>query len=231
VFIEHSRTFKDDARSARTARSGRKNLKRLNLRVACGCTTLLLLALCVPAARADSITYNLGIASGNGLGTLASYGTVKLELIGSDIKFTVTAAPGTTIVNHGFGFNFNGASPPTISIVGSLPTDYSLDNPPPPNNFAGFGGFNYAIDGPTPGSRNGLNQLVFTVSIPGGFTSVSQLDFNNANGHNFVAQLQGATGAAFVTVAAIPEPGSLALLGIGTATLGLFTAYRRKKKN
>jgi PEP-CTERM motif len=212
-------------------------LKRPNLRTAYGFAALLFLAICIPEAKADSLTFNLTVAQGNALGNLASFGTVQLDLVGSDIKFTVTAAPGLTILQVGF----NGALNPltTISVVSALPTDYSLHSkqgmgggpgvPDPNNSFGGFGSFDYGIDGPNnSNSANDLNQLVFTVSTPGGFTSVHDLFQNNASGFPFAARLADSTGAAFVA-AAVPEPGSLILLGTGTAALGLLTAYRRKK--
>jgi PEP-CTERM motif len=204
-------------------------MTRLNARTVYGCaTTLLFLAVCISESRADSITYNLAFE-----GNPASFGTVRLDLVGSDIKFTVTAASGYTITNGGFGFN--GLSPFNTISVDTLPAGYSLRAggvavvPPSTHNFDGFGSFNYAIDAPTPGLGLAVSQLVFTVSITGGFTSVSQLDQNNAQGHNFVVQLTG-----LVTVGppggplAIPEPGSLVLLGTGTAALGLLTVSRRK---
>jgi hypothetical protein len=184
----------------------------------------LFLAISIPEAKADSITYNLAVTDSSALGTLASYGTVRLDLVaGGGIKFTVTAAPGLTFVQQGFGFNGG------VSVVGSLPTGYSLQS----HNFDGFGSFNNAIGGPNSCSGQGLNQLVFTVTSPGGFTSVSQLDQNNAGGHNFAARLAGPNGTAFVTVEAIPEPGSLVLLSTGAAALGLLTAYsaRRRKSS
>jgi hypothetical protein len=103
---------------------------------------------------------------------------------------------------------------------------------------AGFGVFEYRINGPTKGGLEENGVAAFTFGVTG--LQTSQI-VKNERGHRFVAHIgvpdgkcegepcEAVTGFASDAAAHAPEPGTLALLGSALIGLGWFLRGRRRR--
>ncbi len=197
-----------------------------------------------PALMADTITYDLNI---NNVGFAGSIGTVKLDLIGGGIQFTVDLVPNSSIIQQGFGFNgFSNPADggPTISLVGGLPAGYALANSGVAETgnsadmFGPYGRFEYQISAPNVGSGSALENLIFTVTKSGGFSSVYDLVEGSSHGanpselfaiHFFNSQLPTGANTGFASTGAqtvVPEPSYVSAI----AGLGALAFLLRRKR-
>jgi len=150
---------------------------------------ILTLLILVPGLSADvcsnttDCTFNFDASNGS-VDTLASYGTVELKLIGSNIEFLINLKSGFHLIQTGnrpgtFGFNDTLSTNDNLTYVYSDSTDYSGGNGSGQvDNFDFFGDFSATAGttAPRPGARTaGVGSLNITVSRPGGFTDVNQL--------------------------------------------------------
>jgi hypothetical protein len=207
------------------------------------------------AANAASVSYFLD--QSNELADGTNYLKVTIsDGSGGLINFKVeTLAPLNSIADTNFGiqsFDFNTSlatpsGPNADSVIVGLPTDWSGNVSPPPNNADGFGDFEFEVSN---GGSNRLSVLTFSVDVAGdSINDYYELSSNPGNSPNpplqgnvqFAAHVAGftmqscststsgyCTGAYFGggTPAAIPVPAAIWLFGSGL--LGMTAVARRK---
>ena len=215
-----------------------------------GLVAVLAVVALAPAANASvcasttdcTFTFNTTSVGAFGAGP---YGTVRLQLSGTFINFTVDLADGFHLIDTGaheaFAFD-NTFSPATVTMTLFSDAAYSQGagnstNPP----FSTFE--DNVVSTCTNGGGCGVNVLTFQVSRVGGFTDVNQLvELSTGAGTAayFAADVScfptcpgstangntGAIGATGPGVSTVPEPITSGLVGTGLVSLFFL---RRKK--
>ena len=193
-------------------------------------------------ASATPIKYDLTTTNGGPQGTY--FGSVTLDDIGNEVDFTVTLTEGAVFANTGTkqttAFAFNLGSGFAIALTGATATSgvYVAAQAPAAITQNPFGNFSAGIDF-TSSARTGTSgnysaPLTFKVTkVDGGGVSYTDFQTLNASGYLFSADigLAGNTGNVATTInqllpsanasAAVPEPTTLALLGLGIAAFGM----------
>lgn len=193
---------------------------------------LVLLSSAAPAALADTATIGLSFCTGACLPQSGgSWGTVALNLNSSGgIDVSINLNPGYGLFGSGFGFNVVGST--TGLQVSNLTSGFSFNSSG--GQMGTFGQFQYIIQGPSL-AANAVSSLHFTVTRTGGFTSVTQLmalSIPGQSGTPMVFALHSAGGGSLNGLpytqylgtndppGAVPEPSTMALLGIGLLAVG-----------
>jgi hypothetical protein len=191
------------------------------------------------ALHAASVSYFLDqsntLADGpNYLKVTVSDGT------GGLIDFKVeTLAPLNSLPHSNFGiqeFSFNTtlANPPDTSLV-NLPTGWSGNSAPPPNQADGFGAFDLNVSN---GGSNRLSVLTFSINVAGDsiYNYTSAVSGGTASQGNVLFATHvagfddgyGNTSAFFGGSTPVPVPAAIWFFGSGL--LGLAGMVRRKRK-
>lgn len=184
---------------------------------------LLVLAIAVPIASADTIL-DLNFTQLSGY-THTLIGTVDLHQVSAGVvQVTLTATPGFSFKLKGGDVFFNTSATLSASNISGLTaggnpvTDsFSLHAPAP------FGKFDYDLRN-LKGSGNVATTITFLVSA----NNLTVADFGKFGVHFCVGTTCGTGNTGFATVGgpAVPEPGTLSLLGTGI--LGLAGFFRRR---
>lgn len=195
----------------------------------------LLVILASLPAFASPITFQLnqpdaGFASNPCCVSGTNFGTVFADLNGTTLSVTVQMSPGFTIKlldGSDFGFNVAGTNLNVSNIFGSSNVDgsnaFALTATLGSGNVSSFGTFNTILFHLDPNLKNapsGISYLTFTVS---GVTSLDQAVF-----FAHLVSDTGLTGYVETGSTVVPEPASLALLGSGMISAGMWLRRRRK---
>jgi PEP-CTERM motif len=205
-----------------------------------GLAAAVLLALGLsPGARADTITYTIGIPNSGISGYTGPYATLTVNLMSTTMAtITFTSIDnGTDIFLMGDGgaadVNVNGGYSSVTTITESNSgTGFSpafKDNTP--GTVDGFGMFNLSLNN-VDGFSDSATSISFQITSALSWASAASVLSANGNGFGFLAaihvfvcadpctQSNGAVATGFAANGVVPEPSSFMLFGFGLLALG-----------
>jgi hypothetical protein len=178
------------------------------------------LAVIVMVSSADAISFN--IDNGGISPSSTNYGTIDLSMNSTNIDVDITMANGY-LLGGDFGFGVVG-SVEGLSVSNLSTGDNSWNLKVPSGEISTFGIFDAQLYR-NPKASNRVAELSFTISRTAGFTAISDLLEYNADIRKpyFVTHVFPTA-----TIAPVPEPATMILLGLGF--VGLAGVRRKFKK-